>query len=41
MSEARERIGIWFDFYNVQRRHQNLNRQPRDQRYWATLPKQD
>jgi putative transposase len=38
MSEARQRIGTWFEFYNTQRRHQNLNRQTPDQMYWATLP---
>lgn len=38
MSEARLRIGTWFDFYNTQRRHQSLNRQTPDQTYWATLP---
>jgi len=41
MSEARRRIGSWFDFYNTQRGHQNLNRKTPDQVYWATLPKQE
>ena len=41
MDVARERIGTWFDFYNIQRRHQSLDRQTPDQMYWVTLPKQD
>lgn len=41
MTEARQRIGTWFEFYNTQRRHQSLGRQTPDQMYWATLPKLD
>lgn len=38
ITEARRRIRDWFEFYNMQRRHQSLNRRTPDQAYWATLP---
>lgn len=38
ITEARRRIRDWFEFYNMQRRHQSLNRHTPDQAYWATLP---
>lgn len=38
ITEARRRIRDWFEFYNMQRRHQSLNRRTPNQAYWATLP---
>ena len=40
LREARQYIGAWFKFYNLQRRHQSLDRQTPDQVYRATLPKE-
>lgn len=37
--EAQRHIGVWFEFYNLHRRHYSLSRQTPDEVYWATLPK--
>jgi putative transposase len=37
VTEAREGIGTYLEFYNTERRHQSLNRQTPDQFYWGNL----
>lgn len=37
ISEARRELGVYFDFYNMRRRHQGLKDQTPDQVYWSTL----
>jgi len=38
IAEARQGLGEYFDFYNRQRRHQNLDRRTPNDVYWSTLP---
>ena len=37
VTEAREWIGTYLEFYNSERRHQSLNRQTPDQFYWGNV----
>ena len=37
VTEAREGIGTYLEFYNTERRRQSLNRQTPDQFYWGNL----
>jgi len=37
VTEAREGIGTYLEFYNSERQHQSLNRQTPDQFYWGNV----
>jgi len=39
ISEARQGLKAYFDFYNRLRRHQSLDRRTPDEVYWTTLPR--
>lgn len=39
ITEARQGLKEYFDFYNRQRRHQSLDRRTPNDVYWSTLPK--
>jgi putative transposase len=39
IAEARKGLGVYFEFYNSQRRHQSLDRRTPDDVYWSVLPK--
>ena len=38
ITEVREGLKEYFEFYNLQRRHQSLDRRTPDDVYWSTLP---
>ncbi len=38
IAEARQGLGEYFEFYNLRRRHQSLDRRTPDDVYWSTLP---
>lgn len=40
LSEARQGLGGYFEFYNRRRRHQGLDYRTPDEVYWDTLPKE-
>jgi len=40
ISEARDGLKAYFDFYNRLRRHQSLDRRSPDEFYWTTLPQE-
>ncbi len=39
ITEARQGLREYFEFYNLRRRHQSLDRRTPDDVYWSTLPK--
>jgi len=39
ITEVREGLKEYFEFYNLRRRHQSLDRRTPDDVYWSTLPK--
>jgi putative transposase len=41
IAEARHGLREYFEFYNRQRRHQNLDRRTPDDVYWSTLPQKE
>ena len=38
ISEVRKGLTLWFDRYNLRRRHQGLDNRTPDEVYWSTLP---
>jgi putative transposase len=41
LTEARQGLGEYFEFYNAKRRHQGLDYKTPDEVYWDTLPKEE
>ena len=39
ITEVRQGLGEYFEFYNLRRRHQSIDRKTPDIVYWSTLPK--
>ncbi len=39
--EAREGLRVYFEFYNIHRRHQSLDRRTPDDVYWSLLPQKE